>query len=184
MDQVNVGDGAVASSRIKVWDPFVRVFHWSLVVLFATAFLTADESKSLHENAGYAIAALVGMRILWGFVGSRPARFTDFVKGPRTVLAFLRDSLAMRAIRYVGHNPAGGAMVLALLAAISTICVTGWMMTTNTWWGVDWVEEVHETAAYGTLVLIGLHVLGVALASLEHRENLVRAMITGWKRAG
>ena len=185
MDSVNRDerDGAIALSRVRVWDPFVRVFHWSLVALFATAFLTGDEWKSLHENAGYAMAALVAMRIIWGFIGSRHARFTDFVRGPGTTLAFLRDTLAFRARRYLGHNPAGGAMVLALLAAIAMICLTGWMMTTDRWWGVAWVEEVHVTAAYGTLVLIGLHVVGVALASWEHRENLVRSMVTGWKRA-
>ena len=88
----------------------------------------------------------------------------------------------MRARRYIGHNPAGGAMVILLIAMISGIVTTGYMMTTDTWWGIEWVEDVHKTLVYATLGLIVLHVAGVILASIEHRENLVRAMITGWKR--
>ncbi len=175
--------GNLSPAMVRVWDPLVRIFHWSLVALFAFAFLTADEWDSAHELAGYTIGGLVALRIVWGLVGSRHARFTSFVKGPGTVLGFLTDSIAMRARRYLGHNPAGGAMVIALLLAIAIISATGWMMTTNAFWGVEWVEEVHEAASFGTLGLIALHVGGVILASVEHRENLVKAMFTGAKRA-
>lgn len=178
----DLSGGVDAPPAVRVWDPFVRIFHWSLATLFLTAFLTGDEWERVHENAGYAIAALLGLRIVWGFVGPRHARFADFVKGPRTVLGYLRDTVSMRARRYIGHNPAGGIMVLALIASIAAICLTGWMMTTDAWWGVEWVEEVHEAAAFGTLALIALHVAGVVLASVEHHENLVRAMFTGRKR--
>lgn len=174
---------AMSPATVRVWDPLVRIFHWSLAGLFAFAFLTGDEWDKAHETAGYAVAALVALRIVWGFIGPRRARFADFVRGPGTVLSFLRDSVRFRARRHLGHNPAGGVMVLALLASIGGIAATGIMMTTDAWWGVGWVEELHEALAFGTLGLIVLHVGGVVFASLEHRENLVRAMITGRKRA-
>jgi len=169
-------------AEVRVWDPFVRIFHWSLVGLFIFAFATGDEWDKPHEIAGYIIAGLVALRIIWGFVGSRHARFSDFVRGPGEVFRFIRDTLRLRAPRHLGHNPAGGIMVVALLLAISVVCATGYMMTTDAFWGTDWVEEVHEAAVYGTLGLVILHVLGVIVASSEHSENLVRAMFTGRKR--
>ena len=178
----DAGD-ATSLASVRVWDPLVRIFHWSLVGLFAFAFATADEWDNAHETAGYAVAALVALRIVWGFAGPRRARFADFVRGPGTVLSFLRDSIRFRGRRHLGHNPAGGAMVVALLAAIGGIATTGFMMTTDAWWGVGWVEDLHEALAFGTLGLIVLHVGGVLLASIEHGENLVRAMVTGRKRA-
>lgn len=185
--EIQVADVAIPgrverSGMVRVWDPIVRIFHWSLVGLFAFAFMTGDEWKSAHVLAGYCIAALVALRIGWGFIGSRHARFTDFVKGPRTTLIFLQDTLKMRARRYLGHNPAGGAMVMTMLAALAVIVSTGYAMTTDAYWGVEWVEELHVTVVYLTLGLIALHVAGVVLASVEHGENLVRAMVTGMKR--
>lgn len=168
---------------IKVWDPFVRIFHWSLVGLFAFSFLTGDEWKSAHILSGYLIAGLVALRVVWGLVGSEHARFANFVYRPATVLAFLVDTARMRAKRYLGHNPAGGAMVIALLLSISGIATTGYMMTTDAFWGIEWVEETHKALVYGTLGLVALHLAGVAFASFEHRENLVRAMLNGWKRS-
>lgn len=175
--------GAMPPATVKVWDPFVRVFHWSLVALFVFAFLTGDEWQGPHELAGYVVAALVAARILWGLIGSRHARFSTFVRSPVEVARFIGATARFSAPRYLGHNPAGAAMILALLAAIGVIATTGYMMTTDAYWGVEWVEELHETAAWATLGLIVLHVAGVAIASIEHRENLVRAMFTGRKRA-
>lgn len=169
-------------AEVRVWDPFVRIFHWSLAGLFMFAFATGDEWDKPHEIAGYVIAGLVALRIIWGFVGSRHARFSDFVRGPGEVIRFIRDTLRFRAPRHLGHNPAGGIMVVALLLAISAVCATGYMMTTDAFWGTEWVEEVHEVTVYGTLGLVMLHVLGVIVASSEHSENLVRAMFTGRKR--
>ncbi|MEZ5851556.1 MAG: cytochrome b/b6 domain-containing protein [Hyphomicrobiaceae bacterium] len=167
----------------KVWDPFVRVFHWSLVVLFTAAYLTSEIWERGHIVIGYAIAALVGLRVVWGFVGTRHARFSDFIHGPRAVIAYVRDDLAGRARRYIGHNPAGGAMIIALIAALSATCGAGYLMTTDAFWGVKWLEEVHEFSANATVGLVALHVLGVIYSSVMHGENLVRAMITGRKRA-
>lgn len=174
---------ATRPATVKVWDPLVRIFHWSLVLAFIIAWATGDEVESVHIATGYVIMGLVGFRLVWGLIGTKHARFTDFIRSPRTVIAYMRDMLRFRAKRYLGHNPAGGAMVAALLLMLSALSATGYMMTTDAFWGVEWVEEVHEALANLMLVLVGLHLAGVAFSSVEHRENLVRAMFTGRKRA-
>jgi cytochrome b len=168
---------------VRVWDPFVRIFHWSLVGLFVLAFVTGDETEWLHLTAGYAIAALVLLRLIWGFVGPRHARFSDFVRTPREVADYVHSAIRWRAPRYLGHNPAGGAMIIALLAMLIGISASGFMMTTDAFWGAQWVEDLHEGLVYATLGLITLHVVGVVFASIDYGENLVKAMITGRKRA-
>ncbi len=184
MPPASLQAAAPPAPTVRVWDPFVRIFHWSLVVLFLVAFATGDEMERLHLAAGYAIAGLVLLRLIWGFVGSRHARFSDFVRTPREVSRYVRAAVRMREPRYLGHNPAGGVMILALLAMLVGISATGFMMTTDAFWGAQWVEDLHEALVYVTLGLVGLHVAGVILTSIEHGENLVKAMITGRKRAG
>ena len=169
-------------AEAKVWDLCVRIFHWGLVAAFLVAWATGDEFKRVHITAGYAVIGLVAFRILWGFVGTHHARFADFVRGPGSVARYLRATARLRAKRYLGHNPAGGAMIMALLVMLSIIGATGFMMTTDAFWGVAWVQASHETAVSLTLGLVVLHIVGVIVASCEHRENLVRAMITGRKR--
>ncbi len=175
--------GATPPATVKVWDPFVRVFHWSLAALFLLAYATGDEVEQVHIAAGYAIAGLLALRIVWGVVGPRHARFGDFVRSPRAVLQYLRDVALLRAPRYLGHNPAGGAMVVALIVMLIGTCATGYMMTTEAYWGSEAFEEVHEVFANLTIGLVVIHVLGVLVASFEYRENLVKAMVTGRKRA-
>ncbi|RXH35720.1 cytochrome B561 [Bradyrhizobium nanningense] len=177
-----VAGGDKPPATVKVWDPFVRVFHWSLAGLFLLAYATGDEIEKVHIVAGYTIAGLLALRIVWGFVGPRHVRFSDFVRAPRAVLAYMRDVALLRAPRYLGHNPAGGAMIVALIVMLIGTCITGYMMTTGSFWGAKWVEEVHEAFANLTIGLVVVHVLGVLVASFEHRENLVKAMITGRKR--
>jgi cytochrome b len=174
--------GGTPPASVKVWDLFVRVFHWSLAGSFLLAYVTGDEIENVHIAAGYTIAGLLVLRIGWGFVGPHHARFSDFVRSPRAVLAYLRDTALFRAPRYLGHNPAGGAMVVALIVMLIGTCTTGYMMTTETFWGAKWVEKVHEACANLTVGLVVVHVLGVLVASFEHRESLVKAMITGRKR--
>ena len=177
-----IGAGGVTpSATVKVWDPLVRVFHWSLATLFLAAYLTGEDAGQVHIAAGYAIAGLIALRIVWGFVGPRHARFGNFVRSPREVLVYLRDVALLRAPRYLGHNPAGGAMILGLLVMLSGTAITGYMMTTDAFWGAKWVEEVHETVADLTVGLVVFHILGVLLSSFLHRENLVKSMITGRK---
>lgn len=183
MSKTIVAGGAMPPATIKVWDPFVRIFHWSLVVSFVIAYATGDEIERVHVAAGYAIASLLAVRILWGFVGPRHARFSTFVRPPSEVLAYLRDVVMLRAPHYIGHNPAGGAMIVALMVALTGTCATGYMMTTDTYWGSKLVEHIHEFLANLTVGLIVAHVLGVLIASFEHRENLVASMISGRKRA-
>jgi cytochrome b len=167
---------------VAVWDPLVRLFHWSIVASFAVAWLSAANSDDIHMWAGYVAATLVAIRLLWGLAGTRHARFSDFVRSPATVIAYLRDISQNREARYLGHNPAGGAMILVLLAAMSLTAFTGWLETTDTYYGVAWVQDTHSYVAHAMLVLIGLHLCGVVLASVRHKENLVRAMVTGRKR--
>jgi cytochrome b len=194
------------SAEIRVWDPVVRMFHWSLVVAFAVAWLSAEELDTLHEIVGYVVLGLIALRVIWGFVGSHYARFAQFLRGPRVIVSYLGDMARGSERRYIGHNPAGATMVIALLVTLSGTAFTGWLMAepgrlallpdmpqivAPAWadddgdreYGAEGVlEEVHETLANLMLVLVALHVGGVVLASVRHRENLVRAMVTGEKR--
>ena len=170
-------------ATVRVWDPVVRLFHWSLVAAFAVAWLSGGEDETVHNLAGYVVVGLVALRVVWGLVGTRHARFVDFLYRPSTVIAFLKDTIGLRARRYIGHNPAGGAMVILLLLSVVTITTTGIMMTTDAYWGIAWVREAHQLAIDLTLLLIALHLVGVVVASLEHRENLAKAMFTGRKKA-
>jgi cytochrome b len=181
---------------VTVWDPLVRLFHWLLVAAFATAYLTEDEWQTIHVLAGYVVCGLLAVRLIWGFIGTPHARFTDFVYSPGFTLRYLRDVLRGRATRYLGHNPAGGAMIIALLLALLVTVVSGLLLYGAAEWAgplagllhdvsdeqTEWLEEIHEWSANFTLVLVGLHVAGVLWESILHRENLVLAMFTGRKR--
>ncbi len=167
-------------ATVKVWDPFIRIFHWSLVALFALAWVTED-LQALHQPAGYAIAGLILLRVVWGFVGSTHARFSDFVQSPSATVTYSRDLLARKAPHFYGHNPLAAVMVLALLAMLMATGVSGWLMTLETYRSAEGLEEWHEGLASVTLALVGLHVLAVAIMSVVHRQHLVRAMITGRK---
>lgn len=166
----------------QVWDSLVRLFHWTLVVAFAMAWVTADERQWLHELAGYFIVALLAARVLWGFIGEPHARFRDFVRRPTVVARYLADELRGRAARFVGHNPAGGAMVIAMLVALGMTTATGILMSQGGLASSEWLEEVHEFCAGFALFLVVLHLAGVIWSSALHHENLVKAMVTGRKR--
>ena len=173
---------AASQASVRVWDPLLRLFHWCLVAAFATAFL-AEEGERLHEVAGYVVLGLIGFRLVWGLVGPTHARFKDFVPSPARLRVYLRSLVRGRPERYLGHNPAGAVMILCLIATVLLAAGSGWLMTTDAFWGTKWVEEVHEVSAWLALALVGVHVTGVVVSSLLHRENLVRAMITGRKPA-
>lgn len=168
------------SDRIVVWDPFVRVFHWSLVSAYAVAWASAEEWASLHERAGYFIAVLIGLRVVWGIVGTRHARFGDFLAGPGRTLDYLRSLRRGHAQRFLGHNPAGGWMIIALLLTLAVTVASGVAMQGA---GERW-EDLHEGAANLTLLLVIVHVSGVLVSSVLHHENLLRAMVTGRKLRG
>lgn len=180
---------------IKVWDPLVRIFHWTLAAAFSIAFVTEDDFPALHTFAGYTIITLLLIRVIWGFIGPRYARFSDFVRPPAAVRAYLKDIFTFRAKRYLGHNPAGGAMIVLLLVSLALTTVTGlavygagdnagplaaWLGGAGeTWAGI--FEEAHEFFSGLSLLLVFIHVGGVLFESLLHRENLIRAMFNGNK---
>ena len=171
------------TGTVRIWDPLVRLFHWSLVASIAIAWITAEEWDRLHEQVGYLALGLVAFRVVWGFVGTRYARFANFVRGPSTVLAYAGDVLGGRDRRYLGHNPLGALMILALVLSVAATGITGWLMTTDAFWGSEAMEEVHEAFAVLILCLAAVHVGGVVLSGMRHGENLIHAMVTGKKRA-
>jgi cytochrome b len=221
-----------AKQKVKVWDPLVRIGHWVLAGGFLTAYLTAEENQGIHVWAGYVIAAGVATRLIWGVIGSQHARFANFVKGPGAVVGYLSGLLTGTSKRSLGHNPAGAAMIIALLIGVGGTAISGmalyaveegkgplagWIAPVGSEAGGEEAdddegttsadeeremagpsaqaageggegseevyEDIHKAFVNFTLLLIGLHVIGVIASSLAHRENLVRAMITGRKRA-
>ena len=203
-------------NEIRVWDRFVRVFHWSLVALVAISYLSGEFEFEIHSYSGYAIFVLVCLRIIWGVVGSKYARFKNFVYSPSNVMAYLKSIMTGNPKRFLGHNPAGGMMVLALLAVLVTTTLSGMKLyaveegegpfASNIQLNLinqvhadphkeehseysndtdeeaeEFWEEIHEASISLLLMLIVLHVLGVALASKQHKENLARSMVTGNK---
>lgn len=210
--------------EVYVWDPFIRAAHWALVVAFTIAFVTEDDALLIHVWAGYVVGAMVVLRVLWGLVGPRYARFSDFVYRPRAVADYVRDLLLFKAKRYLGHSPGGGAMVVVLLVSLAITVASGLVVygagdkagplaglfaassvapseVSTRLVGeedreedeerddeedesplAEAMEELHEVVANFTLALILVHIAGVVLASLVHRENLLRAMVTGTKR--
>lgn len=172
-----------APRMIRVWDPVVRLFHWTLVGGFIANMGLVEDGSQTHEIIGYTILAAIMVRLVWGFVGSRHARFSDFVPGPRRLLDYVRQMLRGREPRHVGHNPAAAMMMLALIGLMVLVGVSGWMMTLDRFWGEEWLEEVHEVLANSILVLMVIHVLAALFSSFKHHENLILAMITGRKRA-
>ncbi|MCF6191502.1 MAG: cytochrome b/b6 domain-containing protein [Cocleimonas sp.] len=183
--------------QTKIWDIFIRIFHWSLLATFAITYLTEDDFPTIHVYAGYTMMALITMRLIWGFIGSPYARFNSFIVKPYAVIEYIKDVVKFRAKRYLGHNPAGGVMVIALLISLSMTLFFGLL----TYGAAEFsgplagltgdisssmahlFKEVHEFFANFTLLLVALHVFGVLVASLQHKENLVSSMITGYKRA-
>lgn len=165
-----------------MWDPFVRIGHWALVTSIAAAWLTRSGWGAVHEWIGYAALALVALRVVWGWTGPRYARFSQFVHGPAQTLRYAGSVLQGSGLRHIGHNPLGAWMILALLAVAAAAGLSGSLYTTDRYWGDERVEDLHEALAVFLLALAALHVTGVVLASIRHRENLVGAMLHGRKR--
>lgn len=167
--------------RIFVWDTFVRVFHWSLVGLFtANAFFTNPEG-SRHRYVGYAIAGLLAARLVWGFIGGRHARFSDFLPSPRGSLQQVKEMISGSRRFHAGHSPLGALMIYNLLLSITAIAITGYMQTTITFFGFEWVEELHEALVIWAEISIVVHVIAVVAESRRLRVNLSKSMISGYK---
>lgn len=206
------------SEKIYVWDPLVRIFHWSLVLSFIVCYLTGEEEDLIHAWSGYVILGLIAFRIIWGLIGSKHARFSDFIYSPANTIIYLKDMFVGKVKHYVGHNPAGGWMVMALLISLLLTSVSGLKvygiegygpMASNSMViekpsmmmvdyqfekvdddddrdhdgkeGEDFWEEIHEFLANFTVLLIALHITGVIVSSIKEHQNLIRAMITGYK---
>lgn len=182
---------------IKVWDVFIRIFHWLLVIAFVIEFVTEDDLMGLHSNAGYLILCLLGLRVIYGFIGSRHARFSDFIYSPMVALRYVKDVFLFRPKRYLGHNPAGGFMIVVMLLSLIATSVSGVMalaveehagpmvefMSYVPHWIASASEDLHEIFANVSLFLVAVHITGVIVESIVHGENLVLSMINGRKQA-
>jgi cytochrome b len=167
--------------KIKVWDLPTRIGHWSLVVAFAVAWWTGDSERMrlTHVVAGFVMASILVFRIFWGLAGSRYARFSAFLFSPRDVVAYLKGLLRGEGGHWVGHNPAGSYAIYALVLLGLAVSLSGWAVYVPVW--PEELEEVHEALSYAMLGVVGLHIMGVLVSSLLHRENLIRSMVTGYK---
>ncbi|WP_262966327.1 cytochrome b/b6 domain-containing protein [Methylobacter psychrophilus] len=178
---------------VKVWDLPLRIFHWLLVAGFIIAYLTEDDLLTIHVWAGYLIFGLLVFRLIWGFIGNDYARFSNFLCSPIQSIAYIKDLISLNAQRFLGHNPAGAAMIMLLLVSLLLTSITGFAV-----YGADqgagplagiidssredlW-EETHEFFANLTLFLVIVHIVGVIAESVIHHENLAKAMWNGLKK--
>lgn len=170
-------------TSIKVWDIPTRLFHWSLASAFTIAFITSESERlqNIHVTCGYSVLGLIAFRVLWGFLGNTYARFGNFLRGPAEIMSYLRSLLNGHPEHHIGHNPAGAVAIVLLLVLGIASGLSGWANYSEI--GGHAMEEVHEFCANTMMAVVILHLAGVAVSSLLHRENLVRAMITGRKKA-
>ena len=169
------------SESQPVWDRFVRLFHWTLVSCVLLNYFVLDDGKTLHQWVGYLALALVLARIVWGFIGSTYARFSDFFPTPARLLRHLRQFKAGNPEMHWGHNPLGALMILALISLVLGLGVTGWMQTLDAYWGEEWLQELHELLANVLIGLATLHALAALVMGRLERTRLIRAMFTGTK---
>ncbi|HZX28126.1 MAG TPA: cytochrome b/b6 domain-containing protein [Telluria sp.] len=170
-----------AAKRILVWDAPVRVFHWLAVLCFFGAYFTAEEDglRLVHITLGYTLAGLVVFRLVWGVIGSRYARFSEFVHGAGAVRDYVSAMARRQPVHYTGHNPAGALAILALLGLALVLTATGVALYLDI--GGDVIEETHEVLGNVMLGLVIAHILAVIISSRLHHENLVAAMLNGHK---
>lgn len=180
-EPVDAPTSAPPTRKVLVWDAPVRVFHWLMVLSFAGAYLTAESERwrLVHVTLGYTMVGLVAFRLVWGLVGTRHARFANFVRGPAAIVGYLRGLVGGRAEPHVGHNPAGALAIVALLGLTVVVTAAGWATYNEV--GGKWLEELHEGAANVMLAVVGVHVAGVLLSTWLHHDNLIGAMLTGRK---
>lgn len=165
--------------EITVWDRFVRVFHWSVAVAFLLDFWVLEEGDPPHEWVGYFLGVILVLRIVWGFIGPHNARFVSFFPTPQRIKNHLADLRAHQINRAEGHNPLGGAMVIALMLMLATVSMSGWMLTWDMFWGSELMEEIHELSAELTMMLVVIHVAAIIIMGRITRIPLIRTMLTG-----
>ncbi len=170
------------TTSVIVWDPIVRPFHWSVVLGCVLNLFVLDPSGAAHRYIGYGVAVALLVRLVWGFVGTRYARFSDFTPSRRALVEYTRDLRHGRERRFLGHNPAGAVMMLVLMALLAAVSATGWMLGLDVFWGNETLFQVHQTIANSILVLALLHAGAAVIESWRHNENLIWSMVTGRKR--
>ena len=171
------------NTTVKVWDWPVRVFHWTLAASVLGAFVTGENEdfERLHQTLGWVAAGLIAFRVVWGLIGTRYARFREFVRGPAQVWAYVKSVRSSQAQHFVGHNPVGAIAVIVLMVLVGLSVYTGWLLTADD--VAEWLEEAHEIAANTLITVVLVHVIGVLWSSRTHGENLLKAMLTGRKTA-
>jgi cytochrome b len=174
-------DCSESVETIYIWDRFVRVFHWSLVSCVLLDYFVFDDGETLHQWLGYAACALVLARVVWGFVGSKYARFNDFFPTPTRIKHHLYLLIHREQDAYAGHNPLGALMMLALMSLVLALGVTGWMQGLDAYWGEKWLMDPHEDMASFLIGLAGIHAAAAIIMSHIERTNLIKSMITGVK---
>ena len=167
--------------RVKVWDPLVRLFHWGLAGAFLANVALTQPGKAAHQWVGYAVAGLIALRLVWGFVGTRHARFADFLPAPGAVLGQVQDMATGRKRRHEGHSPLGALMIFNLLGTMAALAASGHAMTTVPFFGVEWVEELHEALVIWAELSVVAHVVAVVVESRRLGVNLPKSMVTGYK---
>jgi cytochrome b len=175
------GPASFAEQQRPVWDRFVRIFHWTVVTCVVLNYWVLEEGEWPHEWAGYLAAAMVVARIVWGFIGSRHARFADFFPTPARLRQHLQALRSHRPDFHWGHNPLGAIMMLLLMALVLSLGLTGWMQGTDAFFGEDWLQDLHETLANALVISAGLHAAAALVMGRLERTRLVKAMVTGIK---
>jgi cytochrome b len=172
-----------SGGKILVWDPLVRVFHWTVVIGCALDLFVLEDGKATHRFVGYVVAAALVVRFVWGFLGPKHARFADFFPTREKVTRYVKALSRGEEPRYIGHNPAGAIVMLTLMILLAAVSITGWMLTLDVYFGDKVLEELHEAIANLIFVLAGFHAAAAIYEGWRHKENLIWAMITGRKRA-
>lgn len=166
---------------LYVWDRFIRLFHWSLVALFVANAGVVDPDVNIHQWIGYAVVGLVMARMCWGFVGSSYARFASFPPDARASLNHLKEIATRHRVPHAGHSPLGALMIYNLIATVLAIGASGYLMTTDAFWGTVWPEELHEALVTWAEISVALHITAVVFESRRTKVNLALSMVTGYK---
>ena len=172
----------MAAAAIRVWDPFVRFVHWCVAALVVVDLLNDAGANPWHRYCGYAVGALVIMRLAWGLFGSHHARLQTMAASARTLTAYLGKVQSNTRRFYAGHNPLGACMAFTLWGLLLAVALTGWMLQLDAFWGDELLQTLHAVAAYAVAAFAVLHVAGVLVTSVRTRTNLVQAMFTGVKK--
>lgn len=172
----------VASRNAQpVWDGFVRTFHWALVSCVVFNYFVLNDGKTTHQIVGYMALILVMSRVVWGFFGTRHARFADFFPTPKRLANHIREMKSGNYPATLGHNPLGALMMLALMATVLALGCTGWMQTLDAYWGEEWLQNLHRFIGNVLIGLAMLHAIAAIVMGRLERTRLIKAMVTGVK---